>query len=64
MNAKLDHQEIIEYLSEISNGQELLRQTMDGTDDLVRQVMSMMQSVSRDAFSLFSLLIANRIDDE
>ena len=50
MNAKLDHQEIIEYLSEISNGQELLRQTMDGTDDLVRQVMTMMQSVSRDAF--------------
>ncbi|THV03284.1 kinase-like protein [Dendrothele bispora CBS 962.96] len=43
MNVKLDHQEIIEYLSEIANQQEILRLTMDGTHDSVKQVKQMME---------------------
>ncbi|KAF5369906.1 hypothetical protein D9758_001233 [Tetrapyrgos nigripes] len=42
-NAKLDHQEIVEYLSEIQNANEMLQLTMNDQTGLLTKMMEMMQ---------------------
>jgi len=44
-NQKLDHVQLIESLSQIQESQALLQEKTDATNDLVRQMMAMFQTV-------------------
>lgn len=45
LNSKRDHAEIIEYMSEIQNSQDITRIAVSENSGLVREMMGMMQQV-------------------